>query len=188
MLVSIDTTLPEALSDVRQEIRRGAADHKHPFRFVVLSTVGQGPSSRYVVLRQVTDDFRLLIYTDFRSEKIEQLQQNNTLQLLFYHPQKRAQVVLSGQCIIHHQNELTQSYWPRIQGSAIHSYTTQEAPGTVIEHPEEGFDWETPPSDRHFAVIEIDPLEIHLLQLNGVNHLRARFEKQDDWKGTWLVP
>ncbi|MEM6830901.1 MAG: pyridoxamine 5'-phosphate oxidase family protein, partial [Bacteroidota bacterium] len=97
MLISPKDELTTVFETVKHEIHRATLDKKHPFRFVVLSTFGSSISSRYVVLRKVSENFHPIIYTDLRSQKVGDIRSHKSIQLLFYHPQKRVQVVISGE-------------------------------------------------------------------------------------------
>lgn len=188
MLIKIEDSLSEVLRTVKHEIRRGSLDRNHPFRLVVLSTYGAAIASRYVVLRMVDESFRLIIYTDSRSAKMEDIQQNAKVQLLFYHPQKQAQVNVSGNAVIASQDELTKHHWKKIVGNSERSYTTDKPPGSPIKNPQQGHIWDTSIADKYFATITITPTQIEILQLNQSKHLRVRFSESNDWSGIWLVP
>ena len=188
MLIDQDQSLPEVLHQVQQELKRATADRKHPFRYLVMSTYGEHIRSRYVVLRAMEEDFKLFIYTDNRSRKIEDLKMQDNLQLLFYHPKKQVQVILTGKSTIHEQDSTTAQHWESVKGNARRAYNTVEAPGTVIASPTEGNHWKEEMNDENFAVIVIEPNALEVLQLNKSEHLRASFQLQDDWTGKWLVP
>ncbi|MEL6557067.1 MAG: pyridoxamine 5'-phosphate oxidase family protein [Bacteroidota bacterium] len=188
MLIDIQDSLRDVLQNVRKEIRRAAVDRKHPFRFVVLGTVQSSVAMRYVVLRKVDEDFNLLIYTDHRSRKVKDVVQNPNVQLLFYHPQKRVQVIISCRVAIHHNDELAKKHWNHVQGEARKAYCSIDAPGERIDAPSDAYEWEAELSDKYFTVLSMKPNKIEVLQLNGLEHLRAIFENKSDWNGQWLVP
>lgn len=125
-----------------------------------------------------------------RSAKIEQLKIQSNVSLLFYHPQKRTQIRVNGQAVLHHQNETALKHWKDVQGEAQKAYNSTLSPGTEISDPQEGFHWQENLSDpANFCVIEIQPAQIEALQLNGLEHLRITFyQKNSDWQGKWLVP
>ena len=67
-----NSKLDEIPSLIFSELRKGTFKKKHPFKNVVLTTVNEKiPKSRWVVFRKLTLQQNLLIYTDSRSEKIE---------------------------------------------------------------------------------------------------------------------
>lgn len=185
MLINPNDDLEEIWKLVTYEIKRGAIDRKHPFRFVVLTTGGH---SRYVVLRTVDSDMGLLFYTDMRSSKINQLTSNPQAQVLLYHPQKRAQVIVSGSVEVHHKDEMAQEHWKNVQGEAQKSYTSVKAPGLEVEHPLEAYEWDDKFGPKYFGVLRLQAISIEILQLNTPRHLRAKFERNNNWEGKWLVP
>ena len=190
MLLHTDSTLEEVWADVVQELRRGAVDKKHPFRFIALSTVASGkPSVRYVVLRKLDDDLNCFIYTDSRSAKTVELQQNDAASLLLYHPRKRFQLRLDGHISIHHRDEISQHHWQNVQGEAHKAYTATIAPGTTLSNRHDAYEWPEDPDDRYFTVLIFKPLLMDALQLNGLEHLRATFENTaEGWQKRWIAP
>ncbi|MGD1848998.1 MAG: pyridoxamine 5'-phosphate oxidase family protein [Salibacteraceae bacterium] len=188
MLIAPSDSLAEVWQTLKQELRRGAVDKKHPFRFVVMSTAGEGVHSRYVVLRQVQEDFGLVIYTDARSRKLPQLQADHRCQLLFYHPKKQVQVIVSASVDVHQNGSLFDVHLPKAQGYAARSYTTVLPPGTPIAKPKDGMQWDESTLAENFRVLVTQPYAVELLQLGRGEHLRARFHASDNWAGSWLVP
>lgn len=175
---------------VKKELQRAALDKKHPFRFVVLSSSSESrPDARYVVLRKTEGDFCCYIYTDSRSHKVFQLEQQPVVTLLFYHPQKRCQVKIQGRATIHRQDSVSKSHWANVQGEAQKAYQSILAPGTPIETPAAAHTWEQAGDSRHFTVIAIQAEAVECLQLNGLQHLRVVFRKDaGGWSGHWLAP
>jgi len=183
-----------SLSDIQEavwvELRKGAVQKKHPFRNLVLSTIdGEKAASRWVVFRKLTDADSFLIYTDCRSDKVSQIQKNPNCALLFYHNRQGMQLRVNGQAKIHHQNELTDKYWPGVKGSGAKDYTTELPPGTPISSKDEGNKWDEDQNDKNFMILEIIPEEIDVLQLNRDGHIRVQFTKEkNEWVESFLVP
>lgn len=188
MLIEIDDTLEEVLKNVRHEIRRATLDKKHPFRFVVLGTQSHLIAMRYVVLRKVDEQFNLLLYTDYRSRKVNELIEVPKAQLLFYHPQKKIQVVVTCEATVHRGDEIAKTHWQNVQGDGKKAYCSLKAPGEPVAAPEDAFDWDEDFTSGYFTVLSMKPTQIEVLQLRGLEHLRAIFEEQTDWKGQWVVP
>ncbi|SHN19679.1 Pyridoxine/pyridoxamine 5'-phosphate oxidase [Cyclobacterium lianum] len=190
MLFSEADALEEIQSTLMRELRRATLDQKHPFRFVSMATLsGSHPGLRYLVLRDLDEQERFYCYTDSRSHKVHQLRKNPALSLLFYHPNKRCQVKVQGRAVIHHQDEVSQIHWAKVQGEAEKSYQATIAPGTAIDDPKEAHSWDTGKADSQFVVLEIRPEIFECLQLDGIRHLRAIFKKSGDkWTHNWLAP
>lgn len=191
MLIKPGATLEVVFQDVQQEIRRGVVDKKHPFRFITLATVQNGiPEARYVVLRKVDEQFNFYLYTDARTTKVKAIQSNPMVSVLLYHPQKRVQVRVQTSAMIHHKDSLASDHWTRVQGDAQKAYNSILAPGEFISVPEQAYTWEEELSNaENFAVILLKPCKLDILQLNGLEHLRAAFNfTAEGWQGEWLVP
>jgi len=190
MLLKFESSLDQAWQDVQHELHRGALDRKHPFRFVTISTYGhKGVQARWVVLRKLSPELHFFLYSDMRTQKIEDLQAHPQAQLLFYHPRKQIQVRCNVDLLLHHQNEVSKNHWKDVREMGARSYTPVLQPGSPIHTPQEAHRWSASMNDRNFAVIECIPNEIDALQLNKSEHLRARFRKKDhDWEKTWVAP
>ena len=184
-------TLEEIPQLLYKELTKGMVQKKHPFRNVVFSTSTQDtPMSRWVVCRHVTAEQGFYIYTDGRSQKILELNQNVKCNLLFYHDRQGVQIRFNCEGKIHQQNELTQRYWHGVKGNSAENYTTSLAPGTPIESIEDGQEFLEELTDEHFTVLELNPYAFEVVQLSREGHIRANFEKtsDQDWKGSFLVP
>ncbi|MCH6198511.1 pyridoxamine 5'-phosphate oxidase family protein [Aquiflexum sp. LQ15W] len=190
MLFHQNNSLEEIFHSVKHELHRGALDAKHPFRFVTLATKSQnGVDARYVVVRSIDDALNVFLYTDSRSSKVEQLINSPEMALLFYHPAKRTQIKILGKAQIHRNDELTATFWSRIQGDARKAYNQILAPGTAIQDPRNAFDWNEPLIDTNFTLIQVKPVKIDALQLNGTEHLRVLFKLEENiWIKKWIAP
>lgn len=189
MLFSENESPSEIWKSISHELHRGALDSKHPFRYINLGTIGKtGPEIRTVVIRSISKELEFFIFTDYRSEKVTELKANPSASLHFYHPGKRVQVRIRAKTEIHHQDEVSQSFWMKVQGEAQKAYTSTLAPSTPISDPNEGFNWPENGDDRFFSVLKFIPESIEALQLNGLSHLRILFTEKENWKGQWLVP
>lgn len=186
MLLSSTESLPEIWQSIKHELHRGALDPKHPFRYVNLGTTGENfPQVRTVVLREVTLELEFLVFTDYRSEKVREIQTSSQVALHFYHPKKMLQIRVEAKAEIHFQNELAEQYWKKIPDGRKSEYTGRHAPGAPISNPDMG--WEMS-EKSFFTVLKISPQQIEALQLSKAGHLRIQFEKGNQWEGRWLVP
>lgn len=178
--------LNDLLQQIKQEIKFGYLKRKHPFRYPVLASLRSGkPVQRTIVLRDVTNDFELIFFTDSRSHKMQDFTLNPNASVLFYHPKKLLQVQVTGIVEFIKEGSLYTHYWSRVQGNSTKDYTTQQAPGTRIDHPEEV---SYLAEGHHFCVLKLIPTEIESLQLNRTAHLRATFTAANDWNGLYLNP
>jgi general stress protein 26 len=179
--------LDEAWKEVLGQLKRAVADRKHPFREVVISTIRPDgtPNSRTVILRGFSDaDGQLMIYTDIRSDKVEEIRHSNRVSMLFYHPSKKLQLKVFGEAEIHHKDAVAESEWEKSGKRGASSYISELQPGREIGRPEEG--WQKHPADsRNFAVILIHIHSIEFLQLNGNEHFRS-LKRGENLK--WIVP
>ena len=177
-----------------------ASDSKNPLRTPVLGTVGSGSSHlRTVVLRRVVETERLImINTDLRSAKVQDIQARPRLSWLFYHPQERVQLRLAGQADLLQTGPLVDEEWSRLSPLNRRDYCTVDPPGSSLSTPSSGLPenfGQTPSPDeneigrRNFVVVscQVDSMDWLLLQETG--HLRAQFTWQGNkLSATWVVP
>lgn len=174
--------------ELELELRKGTSKKGHPFRYFTLATVGLGSVARLrtVVLRRVSEDFKLIFYTDRRSKKINHIKENNAVSLLFYHPKQLLQLKIEGRAKIITDPEELQKYWSGVQPTSRKDYTTNSAPGSPISNPD---NVEYLEDKNYFTIIEIELSKIEYLKLKRPNHLRVLFAKEDGaWEGEFLVP
>lgn len=197
----IQSTLPEILDASWQMFMNGASEKKDSFRLATIATIANDtPYLRTVVLRYTNPSRRhLLFYTDFRSEKIQQLKNSPTLNWLFYHPEKNIQIRAIGKATIHHQNELTKAKWQLLPAYGRKTYGTEHAPSTLLSHPSDDLPdcWKTNPIDleqteyayANFAIVVCEINHLEWLHLQRTGHKRAKFDFINNaWEGQWIVP
>ncbi|UII80233.1 pyridoxamine 5'-phosphate oxidase family protein [Flagellimonas sp. CMM7] len=171
-----------------EELKLGATEKGHPFRYFVLGTLGLDNSigQRMLVLRKVYQDLRLTFYTDNRSPKIAQLQKNNTVSGLFYNPTKMTQLRIEGKAIIETNKELLKANWDNIPINRQKEYNTSKSPGDSINNHTE---IEYLSEKTHFSMVHIIPDKMDFLKLGNHYHTRVQFSLVDDeWKGKFSVP
>lgn len=195
MIISSNTDPATALAKTHKELQKGSGDSRHPFRYLSLSsynTEDREPNIRMVILREIADDWRIFIYTDVRTSKVNELQQLNRAALLFWHSYHKTQVTLKTTVSLHHNDDTAEKYWKKdVHGSAQKAYTPLVAPGSEIEKPEEAHQWPENFTMEHFCVLECDPFDLQILQINGKEHRRLAFQRTDhtdSWDSQWIAP
>lgn len=176
------------LEEAKQELQKSLVKKDHPFRFFTLATVGLDPMARLrtVVLRQITDDLKLIFYTDKRSKKMTHITENPKVSLLFYHPKLMLQLKIEGKAKVILDDEVLKTYWSGIQPNSRKDYSTEQAPGSTLKDPDQ---LQYLNQENHFCMVEIEPFKIEYLKLKRPNHLKVRFSKNHNiWKGDFLVP
>lgn len=175
------------LEEAIRELVNGHSKKRHPFRYFVLATNENGkPRQRTVVLRKTLLDASLVIYTDKRTQKIKDIQNNSEFSALFYDSKKLLQLRIEGKAELITDKEQIATYWHTVQASSRKDYTTIIAPGTAIINPDE---IEYKPEENYFCPVKLIPKTIEYLRLQRPNHIRILFSKIDnDWSGEFLVP
>ena len=77
---------------------KNAAHNDHSFHHAFLSTVdGQlKPRTRTVVIREVSNELGITLFSDLRSTKIHHARSNPQASLLFYDRDRSKQIILNG--------------------------------------------------------------------------------------------
>lgn len=175
------------LEEAKRELVNGHSKKRHPFRYFVLATNENGkPMQRTVVLRKTLLDLSLVFYTDSRTQKIKDIQNNSEFSALFYNSKKLLQIRVEGKAELITDQEQIATYWHTVQESSKKDYTTNRAPGTLIKNPDD-IDYQS--NENYFCPVKLVPNTIEYLQLKRPNHLRVLFSKIDtNWSGEFLVP
>jgi len=175
------------LEEAMRELVSGHSKKRHPFRYFVLATNENGkPRQRTVVLRKTLLDSSLVIYTDKRTQKIKDIQNNSEFSALFYDSKKLLQIRIEGKAELITDKQQIATYWQTVQESSKKDYTTNRAPGTSIKNPDDvGYE----PKENYFCPVKLIPNTIEYLRLKRPNHLRVLFSRNDiGWSGDFLVP
>ncbi|MGD1839926.1 MAG: pyridoxamine 5'-phosphate oxidase family protein [Thermonemataceae bacterium] len=176
----------QLLQLAQEELTRSNADKKHPFRYFVLATLGDYPEVRTVVSRKVTQDLSVVFFTDTRSPKVAQIEDKARVSALYYHPKKKLQVRIKGTATLISASDPTYTqFLHQAQQSSLKDYTTQKAPGSILEAIDDTLTQEK----VYFSPIKITPAIVEVLQLGREQHLRSAYYKQEDtWVEKKLVP
>lgn len=172
---------------------------KSPPTITVCNNAAEYINAYTVVLREASrDNNSLVFYTDLRSEKVAEINEDNRITILKYNEECRVQVILRGTADIYHQNAITQHYWSKDGYKGRRSYLAQPAPSSVINEPEDGLEYlngkEFNETDmegyENFAVVKVQILALEFLKLSREGNRRARFtlNSSNEWQGQWLVP
>jgi pyridoxine/pyridoxamine 5'-phosphate oxidase len=182
--------LKQAWNKVLSHLRSAPDDADSAFRYPSVATkaLEGNPVQRTVVLREVTPDYRLLFFTDFRSRKVLQIRHSPELNLLFYDHEYRIQLLVNGKAILHMNDEKSRKQWNDSGSKNSESYASVKAPGVTLSKPEEAFEYHDP-AIENFCVVEVKPYQMEFLQLRKEGHLRSSWPigNNQDAKH-WIAP
>lgn len=180
--------LIDLFQETWKELECAAKEPMHPFRVCSLATVtNKGVvKQRIVNFRKLTSSKSLLFYTDSRSAKVNQLQNNPSASVLFYNPIINLQIYISGKVTVHTNDTLWEDHRLKIEGKSINDYNTKYPPGKKIKNPVAV----KRTKELNFALLELRPEFIEYLKLKiQPNRVRAVFKKnEEEWEKTFLVP
>ncbi|MEM0935956.1 MAG: pyridoxamine 5'-phosphate oxidase family protein [Pseudomonadota bacterium] len=179
-----DAELAALYDTLWQRLERGVADRRAAARHPVLATQARhgGGEARVVVLRAAARDAGVLtVHTDSASPKVAELRDEPRATLLVWETKARLQVRLRVHVTIRPGSA---EEWARVPEASRLSYGGA-APGTCVARPG---DVESMADPARFAVLDAHIGEIDLLHLDQPAHRRARFCREDGWRGVWLAP
>lgn len=185
-----------------RDLADAAASADHPLRLVTLSTIHDNSArARTVVLRQVNPDAgSVLIHTDARSGKIEQINRNPHGCLLAWDPSRQMQLILSGSFSVHTADDVADALWQASPPASLRACLAPAAPGTVATGPDcnlpESLRGRIPDASElqagrsNFAAIRLQIESIEWLQLHGNGHLRLKLQLLSGRlvHAEWLMP
>ena len=175
--------LPQIEAAVWRELAQAVARKQHAWRVAVLATVADDAAeARSVVLRDFEAQTRtLLIYTDRRSPKAEQVTAQPAGMLVLWSPELSWQLRLKVTLTLQTSGLQVSSRWARLKITpAAQDYLSPLPPGTPLASLAP-----VRQSREHFAVLEAQIVSVDWLELHASGHRRARFDAAG---AVWLTP
>jgi pyridoxine/pyridoxamine 5'-phosphate oxidase len=175
--------------EIHQELRKAYVKRNHPFRFVVLSSLGNRyPGSRTVVLRKYFSDHRFWVYTDSRSNKVAELIQNPNATLLFWDAKKKIQIRINVTTEVLHNNEDAEAVWNSLAPKQKEEYLKEEPSGKSIDSPDV-FHHHQEEDSRNFTILQFTPKNWDILHLHREGHRRVEVKPSaKGWIPEWIMP
>ncbi len=194
-------TLEGVLQEVWAMLKRGVAHFDDPFHWPVLGTSAKdGCRLRCVILRQFMLPKRILVcHTDARANKVKEILNSANVSWLFYHPQRKVQLRISGSAVLHANDQFADEQWAATKITSRLNYCATKPPGTPIDKPSSGVPdflfksaaalLSSERGRKNFMVSACRIDFIDWLKLSALGNRRARFDWDDnDLKASWLVP
>lgn len=127
----------------------------------------------------------MLFFTDRRSAKCAEIEEQPLVSLHFYEPQERWQVRVKAQASITTDENRRAQYWAGV-GSSWQDYASVDPPGSVYGG--SGY-LSRAEAYAHFAVLRAELVELEILQIDREEHLRLRLSRKDQvWQSERLQP
>ncbi len=194
--------LPALEKDCWHRLVNGAVQGRNPMHNAVVANMSHaGINMRTVVLRKASPlEKRLSFYTDIRSGKWEEIEQDNSISWLLYDTSARIQIRASGLASLHQADESADLAWSSSNVSNRKSYLSVLLPSAATLNPVSGLTQEMESEDltleqteegrKNFGVITTQIKWMEWLWLNGTGHRRANFvyDESGEFTANWLVP
>ena len=186
-----------------RKLVNGYSKKKNGFRTMCVGTIStKNDASLRIVINRKVDELQKTIYfyTDNRSRKFEDLQNDNRITLLFYDARQNIQIAAKAKAIIHTNDALAVDKWRTTSPQARLGYMTIEAPNTKSDKPTLGYEERFPdikPTEtesdlfqKNFSVIACQVYELEFLYLNYLGNRKANFYYKNGVliDSFWAVP
>lgn len=187
--------LEASLAEAWRQLENGVKDRKSGFHCVQLATCETDgtPSVRTCVLRAVDREAGWVqVHTDRRGRKPAEIAREPRASAHAYDPAAKIQVRLTGEAVIHADDDVAEAAWARTRHFSRECYRLQPGPGAPLQLPDGA---ELPRVEdqeigrENFAVLRLHVTRLEWLYLAAAGHRRALFE-WTPWsrRATWLVP
>lgn len=177
--------MSEWIGELQSALSREFGDRPH---LATLATVDRSgaPRGRMVVCRRVGDEGNVLIVSDSRSEKNDQMKTNPQAEVVFWLPSLREQFRVLGSTRItgaSPPDPIRQDIWQQMSGAA-RALFFWPAPGTRKTDLPEAYRLEVAsdaPPPANFELITVRPRRVEHLQLTIHPHRRRRWMLAGRW-------
>jgi PPOX class probable FMN-dependent enzyme len=142
------------------------------------------PHSRMMVIRRVDEPEQCIwMTTDSRSEKVKELKNQPTAELLIWAASERQQFRLRGSMRIHTDGAVRQAIWEQLRGDtrATFSWPPPGLPRNAADEFASSIAATAPPPSN-FLTLSLHPDDVESLELNDHPHRRRRWHAADGWK------
>ena len=185
--------------DCWQRMMDGVLQSRNQFHHpVVANSNATGVNMRTVVVRDACSvEKTLRFYTDIRTGKWTELQQDQTISWLFYDAESRIQIRASGKASLHQNDELANHAWDNVNPISRKNYSSILSPSAEIILPLDAMQEslaitakKNEAGRENFGAVVSKVLWMEWLWLNPPCHYKANFmyDKEGEFTGSWLVP
>lgn len=186
-----------------KKLVNGSIKKKNGFRTMCVSTISKNSdtSLRIVVNRKVDEIQKtIFFYTDNRSRKYTDLQNDNRVSILFYDAKQRVQITVKARATLHTNDDLAKEKWRSTSAQARLGYMTIDPPNTKSDKPTLGYNTAfatEKPSEiesdlfkNNFSVIACQVYELEFLYLDYSGNRKANFFYTNGQltDSSWVVP
>jgi len=167
-------------------------------RIAQLATVDEGgrPRVRSVVCRRVSDAGALVVASDGRSPKNQQVRENGSTELAFWLTGRRKQFRVGGSTAVidasasGEEKSLREAVWREISDAARALFVWPASGGTPSDTDVEfaASLEKNSPIPASFELLVVSAEEVERLDLNPHPHRRVRWRKEEGWVETAINP
>ena len=173
-------------------LAQGVVNKKSKFHTPTLSTInGNTINSRTIILRKVDNKTKMLFfYSDSRSRKVLNINQNNNVTVHLYEPRFKLQVQLYGKANIENKTAKTKDIWNNLNIFSKKNYLSALSPGEKINSLDVlKYNADNEGAFYNFSLIYFKVSKLECLQLSDINNIRVEYiYNEGSDKKYYLVP
>lgn len=175
-----EMTVDEIFNDFRDELKK---DLKRRGSFWSPLLITNKTEGRTVVLRSLQEgklNFEdLIVHTDIRSKKWDELKKDPLTSLVFYCPKRKWQIRVKANARLNFNDIEAKIEWERLSPASRKIYSLKFIPGSPIPSPQEGYVFSEKDGYENFGVLTLVPHSLESLQLS--HPMREDFHVRAFW-------
>ena len=179
----IEKNLPQWRQLLKSAQKKEGNPQQSKWIQIATTNKAHNPRVRTVVFRGWIDDTSMLIFTDKRSDKVEDLKNNNNVEILWLFLKSRSQFRFKGKAEIVEENSF---YWNNLSNESKKLWFWPD-PGKM-RNSEYFKNIIEPNISSNFLVLRINIDETELLKLSKPIHSRSVWKKDHNWECLELNP
>ena len=180
----VDSCLPEWRLAIKSSNHKEGKSFSKTWIQIATTSKDNSPRVRTVVFRGWLDADSILIYTDRRSEKIKDINNNNEVELLWLFLKSKSQYRLKGKA---HEIKDNNKFWNNLSTNSKKTWFWPN-PGEKLAKK----NFYNPPKNLNkpdtFTVLEVKINYVELLKLERPIHKRCCWSKEESWERINLNP
>ena len=149
-------------------LQQGVKNKKSLFHYPTIATRSENSFNlRTVILRNVISKERIIVFhTDYRSNKVKELKNNNKISLHIYDHKNKIQIQSEGRAKIFNKEKLNELVWNSLSKYTRKAYLLKKAPGKKIKNIRDLEYLNNQDGFKNFTIVKVKINKIIFLKLD----------------------
>ena len=179
-------------SSIWENLVNASVKKNTPFNRPALATINKNKIKlRTMILRKVDKEKKKLIfYTDRRSAKVNDIEENSQVTIYFYDDKKKIQLICTGVSKLEYSSQNIIKIWKSMPSHSKINYMSSLKPGANLDDKINNILVNQDEALFNFSIIYVKIKTIDWLYLSRGRNQRAFFKyvKKNSFNAKWLVP